>query len=71
MPPIRLEVVIVSCVGAITIEKFADLLCAGLPASVTLAEKVNVPADVAVPAIIPVDVNVSPPGKLPAAMLQM
>ena len=71
MPPVRLEVVIVSCTGAITIEKFADVLCAGLPASVTMAVTVNVPADVGVPASVPVDVNVNPPGKIPVAMLQV
>lgn len=51
-------------------ENAADLRCAGLLLSVTVAVKVNVPADVGVPRIEPEGASVTPPGKLPEVMLQ-
>lgn len=53
--------------AATTIEREVDLVCAGLPASVTIAVKFAVPVAVGVPEIRPVaGVRVSPAGRLPA-----
>jgi hypothetical protein len=58
--------VIVRAVDATTIESVADLVCAGLPASVTVAVKLNVPLAVGVPEIRPVDeASERPAGRLP------
>ena len=52
--------------GATTIERLADFVCAGFPASVTVAVKLNVPVAVGVPEIRPVlEARLSPPGRLP------
>ena len=67
MPEERLEVVILSCVGEITIVKLADLNCAGLLLSVTEATKANAPATAGVPETTPLGVIVNPVGRLPEA----
>ena len=41
-------------VGAMTIESEADVVCAGLPASLTEAVKLKVPFVVGVPEMVPV-----------------
>jgi hypothetical protein len=52
--------------AATTIERGTDWDCAGLPASVTFAVKLEVPLAVGVPEIRPVlAVKVSPAGRLP------
>lgn len=59
-------------IGAVTtIDRATDLVCAGLPASVTVAVKVAVPVVVGVPEIRPVVVpRVSPAGRAPAVIDQ-
>lgn len=53
-------------VAATTIERLTDLVCAGLPASVTVAVKLVVPVAVGVPEIRPVaEARLSPAGRLP------
>jgi hypothetical protein len=63
---------IVNVGGAVevtAIESGTDCVCAGLPASVTVAVKLEVPVAVGVPEITPVaDVSVRPAGRLPAVM---
>ena len=49
----------------------ADDVVAGKPESVTLIVKLNVPAAVGVPEIVPVEDRVRPAGKAPALMLQL
>lgn len=50
-------------------ERFADLVCAGLPESVAVAVKLEVPAVVGVPTMIPLALfRVSPAGRLPVVM---
>lgn len=71
IPAARLDVVILSWVAATTIENVADLLCTGLPLSVTDATKVKVPAALGVPEMTPVGTNVSPVGRLPDTMFQV
>jgi hypothetical protein len=52
--------------GATTIEVDADAVCAGLPESVTVTEKLTVPAVVGVPEITPDDAESERPfGNLP------
>jgi hypothetical protein len=55
------EVVIVSAFGATTIEVDADAVCTGLPESVTVIAKLNVPLVVGVPEITPVDAEIVRP----------
>jgi hypothetical protein len=63
--------VIVRVAGAITIDREADFVCAGLPASVAVAVRLNVPEAVGVPEMIPVDAaKLSPAGRLPALIDQ-
>jgi hypothetical protein len=57
--------------AATTIERATDLVCAGLPASVTVAVKLEVPLAVGVPEIEPDDERLSPAGRLPAVMDQL
>ena len=75
VPAGTLEEVIASPGGAgaaMTIERETDLVCAGLPASVTVTVKLAVPVAVGVPEIRPVDVDMlSPAGRLPLAMDQV
>jgi hypothetical protein len=72
VPPDKLVVVIASAAGATTIERLADFVCAGFPASVTVAEKLNVPVAVGVPEIRPVlEARLSPAGRLPDVMDQV
>jgi hypothetical protein len=62
---------IVSCAGAAlagatAIDSKADLVCTGLPLSLTLTVKLDVPLAVGFPAIKPVPApSVSPAGRLP------
>jgi hypothetical protein len=57
--------------AAMTIESDADLVCTGLPASVTVAVKFAVPVAVGVPEMSPVaGVRVRPAGRLPAVIDQ-
>lgn len=57
--------------AATTIERLTDLVCAGLPASVTVAVKLVVPVAVGAPEISPVaGVRASPAGRLPVVMDQ-
>lgn len=66
------EAEIVNAGGAMTIERETDLLCVGLPASVTVAVKVAVPVPVGVPEIRPVlPARVSPAGRLPEVIDQV
>ena len=58
--------------GAMAIERDVDMVCAGFPASATLAVKLNVPVAVGVPAMIPVVVlKLRPPGRAPEVMDQV
>lgn len=57
--------------AATTIERDTDWVCAGLPASVTVAVKLEVPLAVGVPEIKPVGDMVSPAGRLPTLMNQL
>lgn len=53
--------------AATTIDSLTDCVCAGLPASVTVAVKLLVPVAVGVPEISPVvEDRLSPAGRLPA-----
>ena len=71
VPDGKLDVVIARVAGATTNEKATELACAGLPASVTLTVKPNVPVVFGVPEIRPVvEARLSPAGRLPAAMDQ-
>jgi hypothetical protein len=55
-----------SVVGEITIEVAAEAVCTGLPLSVAVAVKFEVPDWVGTPEIVPVEaVRVSPTGRLP------
>lgn len=69
-PDARLVVVMLNCVEEIVSVYDVDLLCAGLPLSVTVAVKVKVPAAVGVPEIRPEDASVWPVGRLPDVRLQ-
>jgi uncharacterized protein YsxB (DUF464 family) len=51
--------------AAMVMEKRSDLVCCGVPASVTVAVKLAVPVAVGVPEIIPVAERLSPAGRLP------
>jgi hypothetical protein len=72
-PGSEAEIVNAGGVGAATtIERVTDLVCAGLPASVTVAVKLDVPLAVGVPEISPVLApKASPAGRLPALMDQV
>jgi hypothetical protein len=57
---------------AIAIDSEADLVCTGLPLSLTLTEKLDVPLAVGFPEIKPVPApSVSPAGKLPEVIDQV
>lgn len=72
VPPARVEVVTASVFAATTINKGADLLCTGLPASLTVTIKLEVPLAVGVPEITPVEAaNVRPAGRLPEVTDQL
>lgn len=67
VPPDKVEEVIANVVAPTVIEVAADLVCVGLPASVTVTVKLAVPLAVGVPEITPVaGARVNPAGKLPA-----
>jgi uncharacterized protein YsxB (DUF464 family) len=58
--------------AATAIERGTDLLCAGLPASLTVTVKLDVPLAVGVPEIRPVlAIKLSPAGRLPPVMDQV
>jgi hypothetical protein len=60
------DVVIARAAADTAMERLTDLTCAGLPASATLAVKLNVPAAVGVPEIRPVlEARESPAGRAP------
>ena len=69
----RLEEVMLSGVEVepTTIEVVADLLWAGLPLSVTVAVKLNVPETVGAPEMVPLLARVRPAGKLPELTVQL
>jgi hypothetical protein len=72
VPPDKLVVVIARAAVATTIERLADFVCAGFPASVTVAVKLNVPMAVGVPEIRPVpEARLSPAGRPPEVMDQV
>ena len=67
VPPDRVEEVIASVVAPTTIDVAADFVCTGLPLSLTLTVKLEVPLAVGVPEITPlVDARVNPAGRVPA-----
>ncbi len=58
--------------AAMTSERETDLVCAGLPASVTVAVKLDVALAVGVPEMRPVPaIKVRPAGRLPAVIDQV
>jgi hypothetical protein len=66
VPGSRAEEVIVNALGTITSVIAADLICAGLPLSLTVAVKLDVPIVVGIPEIMPlVGVRLNPAGRLP------
>jgi hypothetical protein len=69
----RLEEVMLSGVEVepTTIEVAEDLLWAGLPLSVTVAVKLNVPETVGAPEMVPLLARVRPAGKLPELTVQL
>ena len=67
----RLDEVMLSGAEPTMIEVVADLLWAGLPLSVTVAVKLNVPETVGVPEMVPLLARVRPVGKLPEVMVQL
>jgi hypothetical protein len=74
VPEGRLDVVIARAVAAAVtaIERLTDLVCAGFPASVTVAVKLEVPLAVGVPEISPEDeARLSPAGRLPDVIDQV
>jgi len=62
---VALMVNVEGAAAATTIERVADLVCAGLDESVTVTVKLAVPLAVGVPEIRPVEAMVSPAGKAP------
>jgi hypothetical protein len=65
----KLEVVIASGATVTAIDSETALVCAGLPASVAVAVKLEVPIVVGVPEIRPVEEErASPAGRAPAVM---
>lgn len=65
VPAPSVAAVIVSPLGATTIEVDTDFVCAGLPESFTVAVMLNVPLAVGVPEIVPLLASVSPAGSAP------
>ena len=66
MPDASAEEINASRFGATTIDIAADLVCTGLPLSLTVAVKFEVPPAVGVPEITPLlAARVNPAGKLP------
>jgi hypothetical protein len=60
------EVVMLSCVDVIVIDKGTDFVWAGLPLSATVAVKAKVPLAVGVPEITPLPpARAKPAGRLP------
>jgi hypothetical protein len=58
--------VIVNVAGTTAIDRLTDLLWTGFSVSTTVAVRLNVPATVGVPEMIPSDgTRVRPPGRLP------
>lgn len=63
------ELVICRAEGASTIDALTEVLCAGLPLSVTVAVKLEVPLAAGVPAMVPFEPIAKPAGKLPAVTI--
>ena len=71
VPEGKVEVAIAKGTDETTSERATDLVCAGLPPSLTVAVKFAVPVAVGIPAIKPVvGARASPGGRLPAVMDQ-
>jgi hypothetical protein len=69
VPDANVEVVMVSCVDVIVIDRGTDFVWAGLLLSVTVAVKAKVPVTVGVPEIAPLPAaRVKPVGRLPLAI---
>jgi hypothetical protein len=69
VPEANVEVVMASVDAATTIVVAADFVCAGLPLSVTVTVKFDVPLAVGVPEITPVlAARVRPVGRVPAVI---
>ncbi len=66
-----MEELIISAAGEMTIEVETDCFCAGLPLSVTVAVKLNVPFALGVPVIAPEDVRFRPVGRVPPVIDQL
>lgn len=71
VPADSVEEVIDNEGAATTIEVTEDLLCAGLPLSVTVTVKFEVPVTVGVPETVPFAASVTPAGKVPEVMAQL
>jgi hypothetical protein len=72
VPAANDEDVIASVLGATTIEVATDFVCTGLPLSLTLTVKLEVPVAVGVPEMAPVEaVRVSPAGRLPDVIVHV
>ena len=69
VPEGNVEPVIASVVAPITIEVEADFVCAGLPLSVTVTVKFEVPLAVGIPEITPVaGARANPAGRVPVVI---
>jgi hypothetical protein len=72
VPADKDDVVMAKADGAMVMEAFTEVLCAGLLESVTLAVKLKVPAAVGVPEMRPLEeFSERPAGRLPEEMDQV
>ncbi len=71
VPADKVEEVMVRTPDPIVIERLADFDCAGLPESVTVAVKLELPAVVGVPETVPFGARESPAGRLPEETVQL
>ncbi len=71
MPEARVEELIISAAGTMTIEVVTDCFCTELLLSVTVAVKLNVPAALGVPVIVPDDARLRPVGSAPPVIDQL
>jgi hypothetical protein len=72
VPEDKAEVAIARDEGATTIERLADLVCAGFVESAKVTVKLEVPLAVGMPSMRPVaGTRASPAGRLPAVMDQV
>ena len=65
------EAVIVRGAADTLIDSGAEVLCEGLPLSLTAATKEMLPPAIGVPEMTPVELSVRPAGKLPDATFQL